>query len=265
MKSDFHMHTHFSEDSNTLPEDMIRGAIKKGLKTICFTDHYDYDFPVPGEHIFDVDEYFAYMLPLQEKFKDIIDVRIGIELGIEPRLADYYNNLVKQGPFDFVIGSAHCVLGIDPVMQDYFGRYDDETGYRLAFEDMHENVKANDAFDVLGHIDYIVRYSEGKTKHYSYQKYADEIDEVLKCVISKGKGIEVNTAGLKYKLGFAHPTPDVLKRYKELGGEIITVGADGHIPGHIAYDFHLVDQILLDCGFKYYTEFKQRKPIFYKI
>ena len=111
-------------------------------------------------------------------------------------------------------------------------------------------------------MDYMVRYGETKEKEYSYQRYADVIDEILKTIIAKGKGIELNTAGLKYGLPFAHPHPDVLKRYRELGGEIITVGADGHRPDHIAYDFYKVSDILKSCGFKYYTEFSDRKPVF---
>lgn len=72
-------------------------------------------------------------------------------------------------------------------------------------------------------------------------------------------------SGLKYGLPFAHPHADVLKRYRELGGEIITVGADGHRPEHIAYDFHKAQGILEECGFKYYAEFKERRPIFFKV
>ena len=63
------------------------------------------------------------------------------------------------------------------------------------------------------------------------------IDEILKQLIEKGKGLEVNAAGLKYGLPFAHPHPDVLRRYRELGGEIVTIGADAHKPEHIAYEF----------------------------
>ena len=84
----------------------------------------------------------------------------------------------------------------------------------------------------------------------------------MKLLIEKEKGLEVNSAGLKYGLPFAHPHPDVLKRYRELGGEIITIGADAHKPEHIAYDFAKAEEILKSCGFKYYTEFKERKPIF---
>ena len=120
-------------------------------------------------------------------------------------------------------------------------------------------------FDVMGHLDYVVRYGKHREQEYSYGRFADEIDEILRYLIEHGKGLEVNTAGLKYGLPFAHPHPDVLKRYKKLGGEIITVGADAHKPEHVGYDFNIVDNILEACGFKYYAEFIKRAPVFRKI
>ena len=94
----------------------------------------------------------------------------------------------------------------------------------------------------------------------SKSKYADKIQ-----LIFAGKGIEMNMAGFKYGLQKPHPHPDIIKRYKELGGEIITVGADGHAPEQIAYNYKDAKKILKECGFEYYTIFKGRKPIFTKI
>ena len=88
---------------------------------------------------------------------------------------------------------------------------------------------------------------------------------MLKRLISIGKGLEVNTGGLKYGLGFTNPHSDVIKRYRELGGEIVTVGADAHRPEHVGYEFEKAAGILKDCGFQYYTEFKERKPVFKKL
>lgn len=270
MRADVHMHTEFSHDSQASPEEMIRGAMEKGLEVICFTDHYDKDNMSWGpEDIFDPEEYFRRLLLLREAYRGRIDVRIGIELGMQPHLAEYYNRFVPRYPFDFVIGSVHSILGEDMV---YGMRYDeefqslsDEKLYRTTLEEMLEDVKSHEEFDVLGHLDYMVRYGKEREKQYSYAKYAELIDEILRTVISKGKGIELNMAGLKYGLPFAHPHPDVLKRYRELGGEIITVGADGHKPEHIAYAFEKVSDILRDCGFRYYTEFSERKPVFLEL
>ena len=266
MRADVHMHSSFSSDSKSSPEEMILGAIDKNLEMICFTDHYDKDNMDWGpEDIFDPEEYFRVLLPLQEKHKGQIDVRIGVETGLQPHLASYYAEFVKKYPFDFVIGSVHSIKKSDIAAGHLLKIHTDEEVYRMTLEEMLEDVRIDDSFDVLGHLDYMVRYGKEREKHYSYEKYADLIDGVLRCLIEKGKGLELNMAGLKYGLPFAHPHPDVLKRYKELGGEIITVGADGHKPEHIAYDFHKVSDILKECGFRYYAEFRERQPIFKRL
>ena len=265
MRADVHMHCGFSNDSETRPEDMVESAIAKGLSVICFTDHYDKDNLDWGdEAIFDVESYFQKMIELQEEYRDQIDIRIGAEIGMQPYLAEYYQEFMAQHPFDFVIGSVHSVLEHD-VALDFFQKHSDPEGYKIYFEEMLQDVQKIKSYDVLGHLDYIVRYSNQGSKGFDLNDYMDIIEEILKQVIAHGKGIEMNMSGLKYGLGAPHPQPEIIKRYRELGGEIITVSADGHIPEHIAYDYHLADDILKSCGFKYYTEFKGRKPLFVKI
>ena len=266
MRADVHMHTNFSHDSESTPEEMVKGAIEKGLEVICFTDHYDKDkFEWGPEDIFAPEEYFAHMIPLKEKYKGIIDVRIGVELGLQPYLKDYYREFVAKYPFDFVIGSVHSAKKRDLAAGSLFEKYTDEEVYRITLEETLEDVKDFQAFDVLGHMDYVTRYGKQREKEYSYHKYADLIDEILRTLIENGKGIELNMAGLKYGLPYAHPHMDVLKRYRELGGEIITIGSDGHKPEHIAYDYHKVSEILTACNFAFYTEFSSRKPKFMHI
>ncbi len=267
MLADFHMHTNFSTDADrsSTPESMIEGAIQKGLRTICITDHQDYDFPScedDNEFHINYESYFATLRELQEQYKGKIEVLIGIEFGVQPHLGNLCQKCADRYPFDFIIGSTHVFDGMDPYYPGYFGNRTDEEGYRRAFEIILENTKNVTAYDVAGHLDYVVRYGKEQTKEYSYQRYADLIEEILKTLIEKGKGIELNTAGLKYGLGFAHPHMDILKKYRELGGEIITIGSDAHKPEHIAYEFEKVKGILETSGFKYYTEFRQRKPHF---
>ena len=184
---------------------------------------------------------------------------------MQPHLGSYYEEFVKKYPFDFVIGSVHSAERTDIAQKKVFAGRTDGEAYRIIFQEMLEDVKAFSGFDVFGHVDYVARYGREKEKEYSYQRYADEIDAILRLLIDKGCGIELNMSGIKYGLPFAHPHTDVLKRYRELGGELITVGADGHRPDHIAYDFHKVKDILEGCGFTYYAEFEERKPHFYKI
>lgn len=267
---DFHMHTAFSTDSDAALEAMAEGALKKGLDTICITDHMDKDYPFneelgKNEFYFDVDVYFEELRKLQKQYKDKLEIRIGIELGLQPHLGDFCREITGKYPFDFVIGSLHVVDQKDPYYRDAFSNFTDAELYQRTFQEMLESLKNVEAFDVLGHMDYIVRYGTYQAKEYSYAAFAPYLDKILKKVIEMGKGIELNTAGLKYGLGFCHPHPDVLKRYRELGGEIITVGSDGHKPEHIAYEFQKASGILQKCGFRYYTEFKERRPEFIKL
>ena len=263
---DTHMHTGLSGDCNAEPENMADQAVKLGLSGICITDHLDYDYPDdPEMFLLPMETYVPMVRTLQEKYVQKLPILFGIELGLQPHLSEKHRKLLETYPFDFVIGSSHVVHGIDPYYPVYFEGRSERSAYLEYFESILENIHAFDGFDVYGHIDYVVRYGPNKNEDYSYEKYRDVIDEILSTLIEKGKGIELNTAGFKYGLGHPNPTEDILQRYRELGGEIITVGADAHAPEQIAYDFKKVPGILKACGFEYYTVFRDRKPEFIKI
>ena len=263
---DYHNHTDFSADCDTPAELMIEKAIDLGLSYLCMTDHMDPDMQFPGlDFTFDLDEYFAEHQELKKRYQDKITLLTGIELGLQPHIGEDLRNIVNAGTYDFIIGSIHVVDHVDPYFKEYWeGKTEYQGTYRY-FENVLESLAAFDNFDVFGHLDYVVRYGPTQDKNYSYYQYKEIIDEILKVLISKNIGLELNTAGLKYGLSFAHPQVEVLKRYRELGGEIITVGSDGHKPEHLAYDFHKVPDILKEAGFSYYTIFKNRKPEFIKL
>lgn len=266
MLNDYHLHSHFSGDSDTPPEEMINQAVLLGMKTMCFTDHYDLDYPdEPDLFLFDIEKYFKEMQQLKERYRSRIQVCIGVELGLQKHLQKECTQVVAQYPFDFIIGSSHVVNHKDPYYPAYFEGRKEEECYREYFQSILDNLASFQDFDVYGHIDYIVRYGPDKNKFYSYQKYQDILDEILKTCIRKQIGLELNTGGLAYGLGHPNPHPDILQRYRELGGEIITVGSDAHTPQRLAYEFKKAADILSYCGFQYYTIFKERKPEFIKI
>lgn len=268
--ADYHVHSDFSSDSTAPTELMVEQGIKLGLQTICITDHMDYDYPNKFGYtfVFDPDQYMAKLEELKRLYYKKIDVRMGIELGLQPHLSARLTDLVNNYPFDFIIGSSHLVDQIDPYDSEYWQDRTVSNGIQRYFESIIENCKAYQGFHVYGHIDYIIRYVPNQKElnfDYSYSDYSDLLDEVLKTIISYGKGIEINTAGLKYGLGYPHPKKEVLKRYLELGGELITIGSDAHKPEHLGYDFHLIPDYLESLGFRYYAIFEQGKPRFEKL
>lgn len=264
---DTHMHTHFSDDSEAGVLEMIQASINEGLGGICFTDHLDLEGPQLSPDTFPLDfpAYFKEMKNFQAQFEGNLPIRIGIELGLQVFLKNLLPGIIRTYPFDFVIGSSHLVNGKDPYYPEYFTDKAEDESYREYFESILENLAVFDCFDVYGHLDYIVRYGPNTNQYYTYQKFADIIDEILRILIQRGKGIEINTGGFKYGLGHPNPTEDILKRYRELGGELITIGSDAHRPEHVAYDFRKVTGILKDAGFHYYTVFSKRKPEFFPL
>ena len=263
---DAHMHSQFSGDSHTPQEDMIAAARQKNLKGICFTDHLDIDYPdEPETFLLDLPNYVSSVDAMQEKYKEVLPVRLGIELGLQPHLACIHADILSQYPFDFVIGSSHVMHGVDPYCPAYWENHTEEEGYQEYFESILENIAAFDKMDVYGHIDYVVRYGPNQNRQYSYGRYKEILDEILRTLIRKNIGIELNTGGYHYGLGEPNPCVNVIRRYRELGGEIITIGADAHTPDKIAYAFDRAADVLRDCGFSYYTVFKNRQPVFHKL
>ncbi len=108
-------------------------------------------------------------------------------------------------------------------------------------------------------------YGGFENRTYQFKDYANILDQILRTIISKGKGIEINTSGFRYGLGVLHPGIDLLKRYKELGGTIITFGSDTHKIRDYYDGFEEAKKMLLEAGFEFITVFKNRKPEFVKI
>lgn len=258
---DFHLHSAFSGDSETPSRQMIERALALGLDGLCFTEHED-PYAPDSEIDFSIDfeRYFPYLQKLRAEYQNQIWIGIGMEFGIQPHLAGQLDLLTKTYDFDFVIASLHFVGGKDPYFPSFYEGREERDCYIQFFEEELAALKCFKNFDTLGHLDYVVRYGPNRNRFYSYKAYAEYLDPILKYLIENGKCLEINTGGLKYGLGQPNPCSDVLKRYRELGGEEITIGSDAHAPQHLCFDFDKAEQLLKELGFRYYTIFKQRIP-----
>ena len=268
--ADFHLHSSFSGDSDTPMEKMILHGIDLGLEQMCFTEHNDFDYPVDDSHpagFWEVnpDAYLYDLLKLREKYADKITLLFGVELGLQPHLSKRNAAFAKAHDYDFIIGSSHLCNGKDPYYASFYEGRTQEDAYREYFESILENLKAFSNFDVYGHLDYVVRYGPQKDEGYSYELYREIFDKIITKLIDMEKGIEVNTGGLAKGMRDVHPCSGILKRYRELGGEIVTVGSDAHVPEQIAHAFDRAGEILKDCGFRYYAVYEKRQPVFHKL
>lgn len=259
---DYHMHSHFSADCEEQMEDMIVGSIQKGLTEICFTEHIDYDYPDDSILFeFDLKEYDDIIKQLTIKYEGQITIKKGVEIGVQPYLMDRYKKLMDEEIFDFVICSMHTTEKKSLHYGELFIGKTIEEAYKMYYDELLECITDFKQFTVLGHVDLIKRYS----KEQPPAKFHDELSAIFNEIIPAGKGIELNTSGIRYGLPHGLPSRDVLELYKQCGGEIITLGSDAHRVSEIAYDFQSSLELLQSVGFKYIATFDKQQPEFHLI
>ena len=257
---DFHIHSDFSIDSKYSMEDMVTEAINKNMKSICFTDHVEFEVTEKKLDLaFNTKDYFRKINQVKYKYMNKIEILCGVELGMKPHLYKKYNEFISQNPFDFVLMSMHSIEGKDMYLDNYLKDIKPIEGLVKYYESLYECVLNYNNYDVLGHIDVVDRYFPENTQLPPPKEYMYLIEDILKLVIKNGKGIELNTSGMRYHLKYFHPKTELLKLYKSLGGEIITMGSDAHEPAFLNYKYKEGEKLLKELGFKYIFLFKERK------
>ena len=211
------------------------------------------------------DSYLYDLLRAREKFGEQINIKFGVELGLQPDYLKEISDYARSYDFDFIIGSTHVVQHQDPAFPSYYEGISTEEGYRAYFNEILASIRSFTNFDIYGHIDYVIRYSKTKDLNYCYGQYADIFDPIIETLIANGKGIEINTAGLDKGLKEQHPCAEFIRQYRKKGGEIITVGSDAHRPEDIGRHFDHAADVLKECGFSYYCTFEKRVPAFHKL
>ncbi|PYG87457.1 histidinol-phosphatase (PHP family) [Ruminiclostridium sufflavum DSM 19573] len=263
---DSHIHSNFSGDSDMKADSACRKAVEAGLSGLVFTDHVDYDYPDFDENfLINLDQYFSFFTELRDSWKNKLDIRIGVEMGYQPHVVNEINKTLGKYPFDFIINSVHIIDHLDPYTGQFFMGKNQRQAYERYLLEILYSVSAYDNYDIIGHIGYVARYGDFEDKPLRYSNYPELLDQILKAVIEKGKGIELNTSGLRTDLQSSIPGRDILHRYFELGGETVTIGSDAHRTEHIASCFKEAAEYLKEIGFRYAAHFEGRKPVFEKL
>ena len=260
---DYHLHSHYSCDSQATMAEQCASAVAKGLPEIGFSDHFDLHPLDECSGYFKLAEWAAELDRARAEFADRLIVRAGIELG-EPHIYRAETQALLQAyPFDYALGSLHWVgdeIVFDP---QYFQRPADEA-FGLFFEELERMTRAG-GFDVLSHFDVVVRMGLPLYGEYDPRRYAEVIRAVLKNCIAHGIALDVNSQGLRSRCKVLTPDVEVLRWYVELGGERVTLGSDAHKPEHIGADLRVALDAIQTAGLKYVTQFEQRQARLVKI
>lgn len=259
---DFHMHSRVSFDGHDTGLQLAQAAVQAGLKEICFTDHRDFLRKEREQTmLFDPAAYSAEYDALEVPG---LTIRRGVEYGLYNDNMERMHQELQQRNYDFVLGSIHFVDDIDVYFAEYWQGKTVWEAQRHYFETMLECVRVHDDFDVLSHMTYLHKGAGSPVKTpLPLDDHREIIDEILRILAAKGKGLELNTSGMDRCGGFL-PTPDYFRRFKELGGQIVTVGSDAHRSDRVGqYSFEAC-QVLKDI-FGYVCTFEDRKPVFHKL
>ena len=259
---DFHLHTEVSFDGRDTARNMAQAALAAGMKEICFTDHMDYDPLHPElEMIFDIADYNAAYDALEIPG---LEIRRGFEFGMLPDNQEQFVKDISRRQWDFVLGSAHFAGGHDVYLPPY---WQDKTPYQAILGSMEETlacVQNHDLYDVLAHLTFVGKAGGNPNRRpILYKDYREIVDEIFKVLVDNGKGLEINTSGLD-RCGDYLPGFEYLRRFKELGGEIVTVGSDAHHSNRVGQYCHEVCKEVADI-FGYVCTYRDRKPIFHTL
>ena len=259
---DFHMHSRVSFDGHDTGEALAKAALAAGLKEICFTDHLDYDpLGTMPDIAFDTGVYNAEYDHLELPG---LKIRRGCEFGMTADNLEQFQTDLQRRHFDFVLGSIHFVDDLDVYFEPFWRGKTVFQAERRYLEATLDCVRIHSDFDVLAHLTYIAKtHCHPAPRPVPYSEHQEIFDEILRILAAKGKGLEMNTSGVD-RCGDFLPTAGIFRRFKEPGGEIVTVGSDAHRCNRVGQYSHEACRILKDI-FGYVCTFEDRKPIFHKL
>lgn len=258
--ADYHTHsTHSSDGHNTIME-LCRSAVKNGIQEIAVTDHFEPCMANEYCSFYNQKSYWAYMTKAKQVFRGRLSIKLGVELGQPHLFPEASKAVLADFPYDYVLASAHKLSNGKDVSELDYSNINEEELCAMYLEQLKQLIYWND-FDCIGHLDLIKRYSAAVYKrNISLASQYELLKEVLQLAIRSGKGIEINTSGLRQAPKETMPGLDVLKIYKELGGEILTIGSDAHFAQDVGKGVGEAQVLARMAGFRFITVFENRKP-----
>lgn len=255
---DCHFHAEHSCDSDTPLAVFCQRALQLGFSHLCPTEHADFDPQDMGYNYLNMQAYSRAFGTCQEQFDGQIALLKGIEIDHQPRFDAEVRAFLARHSFDFVVGSVHYADGLyagDALLN----AYDLDTAYRHYFDAVRKTA-ASGLFDVVGHLDVLKRYATPRWGTFDPHRYADAIDAVLCAAVETGTGLEINTSGLRQSPVETFPGLETLRRYRQLGGEVLTLGTDAHREADLGKNIPDALALAQAAGFRAVAVFVERQP-----
>lgn len=263
---DQHLHSRHSFDSEADPARNVEKAIERGLAGLTFTEHFDVHPNDRKKCTYDDAAYSQTIADLREKYGRDIFVGKGIEICYQPDHMEIILDFLGRHRFDMVMLSIHYFAGRPVHKRTSWEGTTAAEGTRLYLETvldgvrMCERVKGSGerVFDVLGHLDFVKRYTQRFFGDFDVMSHADLVDEILQTCLTADLIPEINTSTLRQDLNETMPGPVVVKRYAELGGKAMSIGSDSHKSDHIGANLDHAVQMLRAAGIDRFAVFREQ-------
>ncbi len=260
MNLDLHAHSQFSFDGERPMEEMVAAAAARGLSELCFTDHLDFDSPV--HHIPDYTARRAEAERLRPLYPGLT-ISLGAEVSLrDETCAARARETLRVAEADFILGSVHTVDGVDVWSDRYYNGLDKKTAYRRYLEAVAQELPTFPEFHVLAHYDFVAKYAPYPDRSVTLDSAPDAFDLIFRYLLDSGKGLEINTASWQQDRPWGL---DILRRYRELGGEFVTVGSDTHGSERVGARIGEALNLARAAGIPYIAAFRKGKPHFYAL
>lgn len=253
---DYHMHSDFSYDCQVPMRQMCLAAISKNISEIGFTEHCDYLLIAPWRDRLDLAAWNEEVERCRREFEGQLQILKGLEFGEPHLLTQELARVEKLYAFDYILGSLHWVGDRSVFDKEYFKR-----GYIASFEDFFtelEMMTKEPRFDILSHFDVVARQGALHFPQYNVADFESSIRAVLRNCVKADIALDINTAALRQKAHLMTPNLKILRWYKEMGGQKVTLGADAHFAEDVGA--HLPDaiELLQEAGFDRLCRFRNR-------
>lgn len=262
--SDCHTHSTCSPDGESTPVQQLARARALGLYAWTLTDHCEAQ-AWAGKYRAAAAAAWAAMAALAAGDTGGVRFYKGVELGQAHHNPAAARELLDGRDYDLVIGSIHNLRRKEDF---YYMKYQPERmgavhDLLAAYWREELDMIALGLFDTLGHLTYPLRYMEAALGGpVDLAPHREAVDEIFRALVRGDKALEVNTSG--FRQGMGRPLPDLplLKRYRELGGRLVTLGSDAHCTQDLGAGIDDGMDLLREAGFMEFCVYEKRRPVF---
>ncbi|MCP4247932.1 MAG: histidinol-phosphatase HisJ family protein [bacterium] len=265
---DQHLHSRHSWDCESDPRENVQSAIEQGLAGLTFTEHFDTHPDEWQRCAYDYEACAATIAALRDEFGDRIFIGHGIEVCYQPDRMDFILDHLATHDYDVILLSVHWAGGFNLHEKDQWQGLDPAVGTRRYLDTVLEAARCcrrlfrehgRRRFDVLGHLDLAKRYTQRFFQTVCVDEQADLIDAILTTCLEANLIPEINTSAMRQGLDESMPGPATVRRYAALGGRMMTLGSDGHLPEAVGAGFDYALGILREAGIAELAVFEGRR------